>query len=306
MLHLLSGGQYTAVAFLLRESADASKRAKEITPAQQARLASLPNRLSNREALTQLLQSLDESPDLPAQRDLDELFTQLRAEALETVFLRLGSMANPLLRPLLENAAARLASANTGELVRLITATEPAIALEAIRRAAGLKTAAAVTPLGKVLSDRPAVTRLAAVQALGEIGSAGALQQLERGLTDSDRDVRIAAARALTARSYRLALPKITTVVTGKAIRDADLTEKMALFEAYGALSGDSGITFLDGILNGKGFLGRREDPELRACAAMALGRIGSNQAMTCLRQSMGEKDVVVRNAVNKALKATA
>ena len=303
MLHLLSGGQYVAVAFLLRESAEASKRAKEITPAQRERLASLPNRLSNREALTQLLQSLDESPDLPEQRDLDELFTQLRAEALETVFLRLRSLSNAHLRPLLENAAARLASANTGELVRLITAVEPAVAIEAIRRAAGLKTAAAVTPLGKVLSDRPPETRLAAVLALGEIGSPSALQQLERGLTDSERDVRIAAARALTARSYRLALPKITHVVTGRAIKDADLTEKMALFEAYGALSGDGGVAFLDGILNGKGFLGRREDAELRACAAMALGRIGSNQAMASLRQSMGEKDVVVRNAVNRALK---
>ncbi len=305
MLHLLSGGQYTAVAFLLRESADASKRAKEITPAQQTRLASLPNRLSNREALSQLLQSLDESPDLPAQRDLDELFTQLRAEALETVFLRLGSMSNPQLRPLLENAAARLASANTGELVRLITSADPSVALEAIRRAAGLKTAAAVTPLGKVLSDRPPATRLAAILALGEIGSAGALQQLERGLMDSDRDVRVATARALTARAYRLALPKITAVVSGKPIREADLTEKMALFEAYGALSGDGGITFLDGILNGKGFLGRREDSELRACAAMALGRIGSPPAMSCLRQALGEKDVVVRNSVNRALKGT-
>jgi len=79
----------------------------------------------------------------------------------------------------------------------------------------------------------------------------------------------------------------------------------MALFEAYGALSGDSGVSFLDGILNGKGFLGRREDAELRACAAMALGRIGTDQAMTCLRQAQGEKDVVVRNAVNKALRGT-
>ena len=306
MLHLLSGGQYTAVAFLLRESAEASKRARDITPAQQAQLAALPARLSNPDALAQLLQALDESPDLPAQRDLDELFTQLRAEALETVFARLASMSNPQLRTLLENAAARLASSNTGELVRLITSVNPVIALEAIRRAAGLKTAAAVSPLGKVLADRPPETRLAAVQALGEIGSAGAMQALERGIVDPDRDVRIATARALTARNYRAALPKLTAVVTGKALREADLTEKMTLFEAYGALCGDSGIQFLDGILNGKGFLGRREDAELRACAAMALGRIGSPPAVAALRQAQGEKDVIVRNAVNRALKTGA
>ena len=306
MLHLLSGGQYTAVAFLLRESAEAAKRAKEITAAQRARLGSLPARLSNPEALGQLLQSLDESPELPEQRDLDELFTQLRAEALETVFARLSAVTNPQLRKLLENAASRLASSNTGELVRLITSVNAVVALEAIRRAAALKTAAAVAPLGKVLSDRPAATRLAAVQALAEIGSAGALQALERGISDADRDVRIATARALAARAYRPALAKLTAVVNGRPIRDADLTEKMAFFEAYGAVCGDVGIPYLDGILNGKGFLGRREDPELRACAAMALGRIGSQAAVNALRQAQGEKDVVVRNSVNRALKAGA
>ena len=306
MLHLLSGGQYTAVAFLLRESTEAAKRAKDITPEQKARLASLAARLSNAEALGQLLQALDESPELPEQRDLDELFTQLRADALETVFARLASITNPSLRKLLENAAARLASSNTGELVRLITSVNPVIALEAIRRAAGLKTAAAVAPLGKVLSDRPPATRLAAVLALAEIGSAGALQALERGIADADRDVRIATARALAARAYRPALAKLTAVVNGKQIRDADLTEKMALLEAYGAVCGDVGIPYLDGLLNGKGFLGRREDPELRACAAMALGRIGTPGAVNALRQAQNEKDVVVRNSVNRALKAGA
>ena len=303
MLHLLSGGQYVAVAYLLRESGESAKRAKDITPEQRTRLHDLPARLSHPESLGQLIQALDESPSLPPQSDLDELFTQLRAAALETVFARLASVASPQLKTLLENAAVRLASANTGELVRLITSNDHVVALEAIRRAAALKTAASVTPLGKVLGDRPPQLRLAAIQALAEIGSAGALQQLDRGIDDTDRDVRVATARAIVARAHRPALPRLQHVVTGKAIRDADLTEKMALFEAYGALCGDAGVTFLDGLLNGKGFLGRREDPELRACAAMALGRIRSPQAMSALQRAAAEKEVVVRNAVNKALR---
>ena len=55
----------------------------------------------------------------------------------------------------------------------------------------------------------------------------------------------------------------------------------------------------LDAILNGKGFLGRREDPETRACAAIALGRIGTPRAQESLRKASTEKDVIVRNAVN-------
>jgi HEAT repeat protein len=59
-----------------------------------------------------------------------------------------------------------------------------------------------------------------------------------------------------------------------------------------------------DAILNGKSFLGRREDPEIRACAAVALGRIGTARAMEALRKASGEKDVVVRNAVSRALRS--
>jgi HEAT repeat protein len=145
--------------------------------------------------------------------------------------------------------------------------------------------------------------RLVGAQALGEIGSPGALQLLEHTLDDVDREVRLTSARAIMARSYRQALPRLERVVKGRLIRDADLTEKMLMFEAYGALCGDQGVPLLDAILNGKGFLGRREDPETRACAAMALGRIGTRNAMDCLTRASAEKEVLVRNAVNRALR---
>jgi HEAT repeat protein len=97
-------------------------------------------------------------------------------------------------------------------------------------------------------------------------------------------------------------------VLKGKAVRDRDITEKMAIFEAYGAVAGDPGVPLLDGLLNGKSFLGRREDPELRACAAVALGRIGSARAIESLRKAAADAkdDVVVRTAVNKALRGGA
>jgi HEAT repeat protein len=204
---------------------------------------------------------------------------------------------------LLESAAERLASLNTSELVRLILAPEREVALEAIRRAGALKTPAAVQSLSKVLAGPDVELRQLAVHALTEIGSPSALQALERGVEDSDREVRISTVRAFTSRGYRLVLPRIDSVVKGKGIRDADLTEKMAFFEAFGALAGDPGVEYLDSVLNGKGFLGRREDSELRACAAIALGRISTANAASVLRKSSSEKDVVVRNAVNRALR---
>jgi len=190
--------------------------------------------------------------------------------------------------------------------VRLIHSPDRAVSIEAIRRAGALKTPAAVGPLGKVMNDPDAELRQVAVQALSEIGTPGAMQALEPAVEDPDRDVRLATARALGARAYRPVLPRLEAVVKGKALRDSDLTEKMAMLEAYGTLCGEGGVSYLDGLLNGKGFFGRREDAEMRACAAMALGRVGTESARAALRRAADDKEAVVRNAVNRALRGGA
>jgi HEAT repeat protein len=129
---------------------------------------------------------------------------------------------------------------------------------------------------------------------------------LERALIDEDREVRIVAVRALGARNARAALPRVEAAIKGKDLRESNLTEKMAFFEAFGLLCGDGGIVLLDGMLHAKGFMGKRDDSEIRACAAMALGKIGSSKAMESLNRATSEKDVIVRNAVSRAIRGTA
>jgi hypothetical protein len=303
MLHILSSGEFKTAAFLLRETSQTAERAPGITPEQKAQLLRIRNRLSEPEVLAQILQSLDEASQLPDQEDLNELFDQLNVTALATVFSWMTKAQTPRLRVLLENSAARLAMANTAELVRLIGSTDRDVAREAERRAGAVKATAAVAALAKLTTDPDVQMRLAAVQALGEIASPGAMQFLERTIEDAHRDVRVATTRAIAARAHRPALAKIEAAIKGRVTRDADLTEKMALFEAYGTLCGDAGITLLDGMLNARGLFGKKEDPELRACAAMALGRIGSEAAVATLRRAANEKEILVRNAVNRALR---
>jgi HEAT repeat protein len=80
----------------------------------------------------------------------------------------------------------------------------------------------------------------------------------------------------------------------------------MAYFEAYGALAGEAGVAPMDELLNGRGLLRRRASPEIRACAARALGIIGSASAMEALQRADDEKDVIVRSAIGKALRGGA
>ena len=204
----------------------------------------------------------------------------------------------------MEGAAKRLAGSNTGELIALVGSANPGTALEAIRRAGELRTPAAVAPLARVMAGQLPELRRAAAQALAQIGSPGAMRVLEGVLDDADREIRISAVRAVGVHDYRTALPKVEAVVTGKAVRDADLTEKMACFETFGLLARDEGVEQLAALLSGRSLvLRRRIDPELRACAAMALGKIGTPKALAVLRGAVEDKDVRVRSAINRALR---
>ena len=87
-------------------------------------------------------------------------------------------------------------------------------------------------------------------------------------------------------------------------MREADRTERVALFEFFGVICGDGGVAYLDELLNPKGGLfGRKEDPDMRACAALALGKIATQRAQDALQKALSEKDIIVRTAVNRALK---
>ena len=304
LLILLSTAQYRNAAYLLREAGVTAGRAVDVLEPQKQRLTQLGELMSDPKPLGQLLQALEDSPLRAPQMELDEMFGILQPRALETILSWIGRSQNPQLKMLLEVAASRLAASNSAELIRLIGSEDEAVVLEAIRRAAALKSPAAVPALGKMLTVGEVEMRVAAVTALTEIGSPGAMQMLERALIDEDRDVRIVAVRAIGARNTRAALPRLEAAIKGKELRESNLGEKMAFFEAYGLLCGDAGITLLDGILHAKGFMGgKRDDSEFRACAAMALGKINTPKAMDSLNKAAGEKDVIVRNAVSRAIR---
>ena len=301
--YLLGAGGFLAVAYVLREVRAILQRARELLPEQRKTLEELPARLSQPEALSQLLQSLDEAASHPAAEELGELFAELRPEALPTLLSWLPRVTNQRLKVVLEEALQRLALAQVPDLVGAIVGADAPVALEAVKLAGRLKLPQAVPAMAQALGHEETAIRVAAVQALSDLATPAALQALERALDDADRDVRLTAVRVLMQRQHRGALARVTAAVQGKSVRAADLTEKMAFYEAYGSLVGEPGVAALDATLNSGGFLKRKEEPETRACAALALGRIGTPSAREALERAAGTKEALVRNAVSRALR---
>jgi hypothetical protein len=302
--YLLGAGDFRSVAFILRESKVIQQRARELIPEHRATLESLPGRLSQTDALSQLLQSLDEAAGHPSEEELSELFTELRAEALATLMGWLPRLTNERVRELVKGSAERLATTHAPEVLKALGSDDPAVQLEMVRLAGRLKLPGAPDGMGPLLEKGDRELKLVVVEALTTIASPNAVRLLEKAIDDGDRDVRIAAVKFLGQRGHRNAFPRIEAAVLGTKLKDSDLTEKMTFFEAYGALAGTAGIPTLEKLLVPKGgLLARKEDPETRACAAMALGKIRAPAAREVLQKVAQDKEPLVRNAVSRALR---
>jgi hypothetical protein len=302
--HLLNAGDFRAVAQILRETRLLIRRPELLTAEHRERLDAFTGRLSDGAVLQQLLQSVTEAQTPPSEEDLGEVFRELRPAGLETVLVWLPKLpARSAISTLLASAADRLAETGPQEVLRLLRLPQSEALPAVVSLTGRLKLQPAVPGLTETLGHVDSTIRAAAIVALDAIGTPAALQALEKGVDDSDRDVRINAISALGKRGYKGVLKKVEPVIQGKASRDIDLTERMRFFEAYAMISGAAALETLAGLLSSGGMFKRKESPEVRACAALALGRLRSAEARELLQKHRDDKDLVVRNAVSRALR---
>jgi len=303
MLLHLSARSFGALVHLLRESALAVERAPAMTAEARDVMAQLGARVGDPALLAPLLEWVDGADDRPSAGMVSELLAHVDAGALGVLFHWGAESRHHDLRTLYAAAADRLADAAPAELVKLVAAPEEPVALEAIRRCGMHRLESAVVALVKQLGHDAEPRRAAALAALAAIGTPRALSGVERALGDASSALRTSALRVLAAGTHRPVLPRVTAWVQGRDARDLDANERRALFECYGTLCGDAGVPWLAGQLDGpKGFFKRKSDPETRACAAAALGRVNSAAAREVLRLAGDTDEPLIRQAVRAAL----
>ena len=304
LLAFLRDGNLRGVAYAIRELETAAVRAPALLARHRERARALLDRLSEPEVVAQLLTALEDARTAPERADVEALLARLGAPALAPLLAHSATMRTPEVRALLDDAITRLAAANTGELARLIENPAPDISVEAIRRAAALRSPAAVAPIAQVLAHGTLEQRQAAVPALAAIATPGALQILERAIEDDERALRSLAVEALATRQHRPAAPRIERAIRDWVCRTGSNAEKTLFFDALATLGGETAVATLDGLLNKRDILRRGEEPSTRAAAALALGRIRSESAIASLGRSANDKDIVVRTAVARAMRA--
>jgi HEAT repeat protein len=255
------------------------------------------------EAMAEMVSAVGPEGTSPAAEELAALVGALQAEAIPTLVRAIPAVPNRQTRERLTEALDRLVGSNPGYVVDLLAAEDPMLAAEAARIVGRLGLTAAEPDLVE-LSRRPEdVTRQAAIEALASLGSAVGAEALAAALSDSGRDVRMAAVNAIAAVGSERVLPLLGDAIAGSDLANRDQGEQIAFMRAYAALAGDGAVPLLAKLLNGRRWWGGRRAPNLRACAARALGLVGTPAAQAALEKASGDRAASVKSAVRVALK---
>jgi HEAT repeat protein len=300
----LSRGRLTAGTRLLDELRQLESKPGVFDEPRLARARGILDSISSPEAIDELIQALYEGSIRASPEQLSAFLGFLRAGAIPPLLRAAETVEHKALQTVLRSAVRGIAERNRSAVVRLLTAPDPVVAAGAARLAGDVQIAEAGPALAGLLAHSDPSVRLAAVEAAQSLKASTVAGALAHTLDDPEREVRIAAARALGDLRYEPAAKQLEDAVATARIRDADISEKVALFEAYALVAGEGGVKRLDKILSSKGFLGRREPSEIRAAAALGLGRIPGEVAHAALMKAHKDPDPVVRSAVNRALRS--
>ena len=302
MPSLLSRGAVESAADVLEELAAARARPGVLDEVRQGECDRLLDDLSSVETVEELVRGLqDGTIDVPVDV-LGRLLKFLRPSALPALLQAAEQEEMPGLKDTLRGAVRGIAEENREAVLTLLEHMNPALTSGAVRLVGEMGITEAAPKLAGLIVHPEMAVRLSLIGAAQLLREASTTEMLVGALSDEESDVRVAAVEALATLGYEGAVPVLKELVTGKEIRQADLTEKIAFFESYGALGGAGAVDVLSDILNKKGFLGRREPSEIRASAARALGKAGLPNAQAALQAAQKDEDAVVRTAVRHAL----
>ena len=300
--NFLSRGAVPAAAAVLEELSAVRRTPGAMNEALQLECDRLLDEVSSPETIEQLVRALQDGTVDVAAEVLEQLLKHLRAGALPVLLRAVEQEIDETLREMLRTAIRGIAAEHQDALLDLLDDVSPPVVSGAVRLVAELEIVETAPRVATLMGHMDGGVRLASVEAAVKLAAPSSTAGLTALLSDSEYDVRLAASRGLAELNHVDATSALEQVVKGKEIRLAHLAEKIAFFESYAALGGGKAVEVLGGLLNRKGFLGRREPSEIRACAARALGKIELPKARDALEATKNEGDVLVRTAVREAI----
>ena len=239
--NLLSRGALESVASILEELAMVRTEPGVLGKLHLRECDDLLDDLSSQETMEELVRALqDGTIDVPVDV-LGRVLKFLRAGALPVLLGAAEQEEIPDLKDTLRGAVHSIAEENPEVVLALLENVNPVVTSGAVRLIGRMGMAEAAPKLVGLMAHPDADIRLALVETAELLKEDTTTEALIGALSDAERDIRLAAARTLATLGHEQAAPVLKELVTSKEIRQADLTEKITIFESYGVLGGADG-----------------------------------------------------------------
>ncbi len=298
---LLGTGRFDEVAYLSAEARRVSQSA-DLGEHKDA-LERLRFGVSEPATLAQLFHALEDGGVRPTADVLWTLMREMSPDAVRRVLVWPERMSNLEAGSIVTQAVDAFFRHWPLALGRMLGAEDRTVVHAALGVAARAKHPEFADLVAQAAEDPDPTTRARVATALAAIGTPRSLKLLAQMASDVDGDVRTLVFAAFTSRPYRGALTTLESALSSPDLENRSEREKRAIFDAFASSAGPDGIDTLESFLRGRGPEGHRCKPHTRACAAHALGRIGTTRARAALENVARDRDPLVRNAVSSALR---
>jgi HEAT repeat protein len=295
-------GLLTDAARLVGELERVRSRANLLSPGGAKTVEEILEEFSSADSIRELIRAIESGSVEVDEGELALLLRHLRPSALGPLLAKAEEVSDDRARESIRAALRALANGQEDRVLHFLGHSDPGVVAGAVRLLGALRYRPATDRLVALLDQGPVRVRLAVLEAARRIPTTPLAEALVRTLDDENRDLRIGAARVIAEIRFMPASPYLEGILKSREMRETNVSEQLAFFSAYADLTGQEGVALLDRILHYRSFLGRREPGDLRACAAIALGRIRSPGAVTSLERARDDHDPVVRSAVRRAL----
>ncbi|MBI4823194.1 MAG: HEAT repeat domain-containing protein [Nitrospirae bacterium] len=162
----------------------------------------------------------------------------------------------------------------------------------------------AVEYLTKAVKHSDVRVRKEVLKCLGELGGPAVVPTIRDCLSDPDSSVSISAVRSLGAVGSDVARRVLMERILDKGFIDKDFNEKKEYFEALSSRWKDTDtFEFLMRIARKKTLFKRAKNDEIRACAALGLGLMGNNDAISVLYKLRDSKNKFLSEYAYSAVK---
>jgi len=250
-----------------------------------------------------LMETRIEDSSLPLLAGYAQYLSALNPNAVGPLCNMLGRLKTKKSREMLCRVLSAVAKQNLAALVGFLSDPRWYLVRNVVYVLRLMRETQATSSLEPLVTHEDPRVRAELTHCLAEIGGERAEAMLATLLNDAEKSLRLLAAKKLGQAGGARAANLLGEHIRRDAFLRRDPDEKSEMFDALGRTGSDDALPVLEKLIRKRSLLNWRDTSEMRKCAILAVGRLGTDKARDVLEVTARHARGSLRKAALEALR---